>query len=134
MEILPLTIELTWFNDEKTILLATFANNWTLDDYHQMIDRGSQQIKAQPHIVHIMYDMTDVIKSPTDLVVAGRYAEKKLPPNQGIVIFVGANAVIRAFVAMGQRMNLKAARHVYTVATFEDGLQIIKEKAKPLSI
>jgi len=123
-----LSITLDWFNTTHTILLATFAGKWTLDDYHLMIDEGASRINAENHTVHVIYDLTQTNTTPAHLMSAARYAEKRLPENQGIVIFVGANVIIKAFLRMAHQMKLKAARYTYTVDTLEDALIFIEEK------
>ena len=49
-------------------------------------------------------------------------------PNQGLVIFVGANALVQTFVNVARRAGLKVVQDVRMVTTLEAAYQIIAEE------
>lgn len=128
-----MVIEITWHDAEHTILWMTFPRNWDLTDYHQMVDEGAALIKAEQHTVHVVYDFRGNFGVPKDLITAARYAEKRVPANQGLVIFLKPNMMVKGFLRLGHSLNFKSVSHLYTADSVDVVLQLIDEHEKEVS-
>ncbi len=126
---MPITVE--WYNDAKTILLERFEGDWTLDEYKRLIDEARLMLSTVDHTVHILVDGR--LKSPrlpANLISGGMlYAARHLPPNQGITVFVGVDAVSAIFVNIARNIGPRLHRTLFTTDTVEDALRIIEQQA-----
>jgi hypothetical protein len=128
-----MAIQVSWLDESKTVLIAHYAGEWTMSDYFRFVDEREAMIMAQPHLVHIIYDYTDSNSTPKDLLAGAQYANKHMPRNQGLVVFLKANAVIKAFTLMAKRTGLPVTRYVYTAESKEEALSLIEKKAHRVS-
>ena len=128
-----MAIQVSWMDESKTVLVARFTGEWTMSDYFRFVDEREVMIMAQPHKVHIIYDYTESISNPKDLLAGAQYANKHMPNNQGIVVFLKANPVIKAFMLMAKRTGLPVTRYVYTAESKDEALLLIEKKANRVS-
>lgn len=126
-------IQIAWLSEEKTVIVARFVGEWTMSDYFRFVDEREGLIKAQPHLVHLIYDYSESVSNPKDLLAGAQYANKHMPSNQGVVVFLKANAVIKAFMLMAKRTGLPVTRYVYTAESKDEALSLIEKKAKRVS-
>ena len=126
-------INMNWVSDDHRILLQTFSGRWLLDDYHKMVDEAAHLLADVDYRVHIITDWTDSASNPPNLMAGARYAEKKLPDNQGVVVYVNADVVIKAFLKIAQTLRMKAAENLYLANSVDEALAIISEKEHDLA-
>ena len=120
---MPVTLE--WFNADKTILLETFEGSWTLQDYYDLVDRAADRLATVEHPVHIIVEATRSATLPAQMTSGMRYALRKLPPNQGIVVFVGANAFMRVLIGIAGKLSPRMADSLYTAETLQQAEEMI---------
>jgi hypothetical protein len=128
-----MAIQVSWMDESKTVLVARFTGEWTMSDYFRFVDEREVMIMAQPHKVHIIYDYTESSSNPKDLLAGAQYANKHMPTNQGLVVFLKANPVIKAFMLMAKRTGLPVTRYVYTAESKDEALLLIEKKANRVS-
>ncbi|HEX2907700.1 MAG TPA: hypothetical protein VHO69_12605 [Phototrophicaceae bacterium] len=121
-------IHISWANDEKTILMETYEGRWTIEEYYQLIDDAAALLAETPHIVHIIGDATHSSIPPSQILMGIQYAIKKLPPNQGLTIFVKLSRVMRMFVDVGRQISPKIAQTTYAVDNLEEAHDLIARK------
>ena len=121
-------IEIAWEDDAHTILLQTIVGEYTIQDYQAMVDESVRWMRQEDHAVHIISDFRRAGSTPVNALAGARHAEKHMAPNQGLVIFVGANALVQTFVNVARRAGLKVVQDVRMVTTLEAAYQIIAEE------
>jgi hypothetical protein len=126
-------IQVAWMNDSKTVLVARFLGEWTMGDYFRFVDEREALMQAQPHMVHLLYDFSESSSNPQDFLAGTQYANKHMPNNQGLVIYLKANSVIKAYMLMAKRTGLPVTRYVYTAESKEEALSLIEKKANRVS-
>lgn len=124
---MPITIG--WYRNTNHIVQMSFDSQWDLSDFTAAIDKSTHLINAVPYTVHLIYDFSNSLTTPRDLLAGLQYANRLLPHNQGIVVYLNANAVIKAFILMAKRAGLPAAKYIYNADTHEQALKIIEDKA-----
>jgi hypothetical protein len=117
-------IQVSWANAEKTVVLCVFSENWTLDEFHDMVDEMHSLISSVNHTVHSISDFSSSKTSPAKLLSVGRHVENKSSGNMGINISVGANAFLKAITNVAQRMFLKDTE-LYFADSLEHAYHII---------
>jgi len=122
-------INLGWYNNTHNIMQLRFTEQWDVTDFITALDKRAQYIHNVPHTVHMIYDFSESLATPRDLLAGLQHANRTLPQNQGIVVYLNANAVIKAFVLMAKRTGLPATKYLYNADTREQALNIIHEKA-----
>ncbi len=127
---LPITI--AWYDDEETILLETFNGVWDLHDYMQLVDEAALLLKQKDHIVHVIADFTATKLVPHQVLTGARYAERKLPANQGVVVFVQPGGIIGTFIKITKQMGFKATTQLYIAETVDSALEIIRANSASL--
>jgi hypothetical protein len=127
-------ITLSWFNPEKTILYEQLQGTITLQEYYMMVDEAAALLQERPYPVHILADMSALNQKtlPTNLLLAAKYADKRLPANQGIVVYVRPGSFINSMIQVARRAGLQATRHLYTAQSLDEAVQLIAEKAPNL--
>lgn len=86
-----MTISVTWYNVERTILLQTIADHWTLDDYYALSSQTNTLLSSIDYPVDLIADLGGVRTVPTNIVSALRRSEVKHHPNLGLVVVTGLN-------------------------------------------
>ena len=126
-------IELTWDNEEKTILCHAYKGAWTVRDLYGAIDESRRLLLEVGHPVDLIIDMRESGNPPPGLMPAYRYADKKVPENQRLVVMVEVGKVMLAFNSMIGEVAPLTARNRYTVNTMEEAHTLIAEYVASLS-
>ena len=123
-------INIRWYNDEKTILLEELSGTYTLDDYIALIDEAREHVMSCDHTVDIIGDFTGTNhrKLPHYLMSAARYADKQVPPNQGIAVFVNPGMFIETILRMARQLQIQAADEVVVAKTVDEAVEIIEQE------
>lgn len=122
-----MVIIVEWYNTEETILLETFDTFWTTEDYFHLVDKAAAYLEQKDYLVHIIADFSATRSIPPNAMSGIRYAEKKLPANQGVIIFVAPGTIITLFLRIARQLNLKAAAQIYTADTVQMAYERIQE-------
>lgn len=123
-----MSITIEWYDDQETILLETFSGSWGLPDYMQLVDDAALLLKQKEHIVHIIADFTATKSVPHQVLTGARYAERKLPANQGVVVFVQPGGIIGTFIKITKQMGFKATTQLYIADTVNEAVDLIREQ------
>lgn len=119
-----------WMNDEKTIISHIYEGVVTLEDYYAVIDRHYEMSSGQDHVVHSIMDRSGIKKSPASLSAVMRYANKKVPPNQGIRVVVGGQMLTKVLVNnIGKVIAPSLTKDVYFADNVEAAMALIEQKA-----
>lgn len=117
-------IQVSWANDQKTVILSVFGEDWTLEEYHNMIDDMYKMTTSVKHTVHTINDFSNNRSSPTKLLSTGRHVENRKVPNSGMGIIVNANPFIKAMGQVSMRLFLKDL-NIQFVKSIEEAYQVI---------
>jgi hypothetical protein len=126
-------IRLTWDNEQHTILVQTYEDPWSLEDYQRCAEETGQTITGQQHTVHVIIDNSRSKETPSNILSVVRYADSIVAPNQGIVVIVRANSTFRALSNVSRKIAPRATRNTYFAASLEDARHLIAEKNERLT-
>src|SRR4051794_17416160 len=102
-----MTIEVSWDNDEKTLLRFDFSGHWTLQEFSNAAQKSHTMISATPHQgpVATLLILSDKLYMPPNLFsLAQERARHKHPRSIVAVLVTESNFVI---------MLLKTLQKVY---------------------
>lgn len=120
-------IEVSWYDNDHTILLEVFEGKWLLEDYYRMVDQAAALLAATPHTVHIVADVSASSLPPSQMVGGMRYALKKMPANQGLAVFVGPGAFATALIELAKRFSPQTTTNLFIVTTRAEALALIAQ-------
>ncbi|MGJ3239447.1 MAG: hypothetical protein ACFE0Q_12125 [Anaerolineae bacterium] len=122
-------IRLNWYGNSHRMILIRFIGAWQVADFITALDNSANMIHSAQHPVHLIYDFSNSGATPRDLLAGLHHANRIAPANQGVMVYVNANAVIKAFVLMAKRAGLPMSRHIYHADSHADAYRMIIDKA-----
>jgi hypothetical protein len=92
-----MSVIVSWFDEEQTILLTSFIGQWTWDEVWAAHEQGSRMVKGLDYRVDSIFDLThsSPFPPPGVLLQFRRVAELRKPTN-GITVIVKPSRVVRA--------------------------------------
>lgn len=126
-------ISVDWGNDDKTMILWTFSDPWTWEDFRVGFDRSYLLMRSVRHTVHILADARTVTKVPSGNILSSiRMLITRYPANLGLHIGVSQNVMVRVLGETVGRLVPKGVGHgVYTVPTMDEAYRLLeRESAK----
>jgi hypothetical protein len=123
-------IEMRWLNEEKTVLLETFDNDWTVADYRQMVDEAAKLLATVSHTVHIIVDATATgSRLPNNLLSGGMsYAVRHVPTNQGLTVFVNASILVQMMINIARKISPNLANTIFLTDSVAKAQHIIEQQ------
>jgi hypothetical protein len=124
---MKITIE--WDDREHSIICATYAGEWVLEEYVVSFEQGDQMMRSVDHRVDVIVHTMDAAAQSPPLwaLRSWRYAVMNSPPNAGLTVSVPGNAGVRAFSFALSRL---AGPHYYgklvTADTLDEARQLIQ--------
>jgi hypothetical protein len=115
-----MSVKVSWYNDEKTIVLQTFGKNVSAEDWREAARLSNALLTSVDHTVDLIITYTELTKLPANLFSASKYVESLIPPNQGLVVVVATQAIIGAFNELMRRLMPKVVNDMVRVNTLED--------------
>jgi len=69
-------IDVDWGDAEETILVWTFEDGWTAQDFMDAFKLSEEFVaqKLTPSIIHVLLDVQHTVHLPKDMFTLGRYA------------------------------------------------------------
>ena len=124
-------IHLVWDNDDKTILRQVYDGQWTVDDFNEAVVRN---VEIQATVSHPVDVITDLRHSTTQtrimIAAVARHMERHVPPNQRLVIMVGADAFLKIIARISRTLAPRTAKNAHMVDTIEEAYAIIRQTAE----
>jgi hypothetical protein len=92
------SIEVSWDNDEQTILRYKFTGQWEWDEYLTCLSLGRNMMLSLDHYVCILNDFTESAFLPQGVISKVLNVMGTRPINTGMGIFMTTNATIEGFI------------------------------------
>jgi hypothetical protein len=99
--LMPVTIH---YDIEHRIVIWEFEGAWTWEEYYAERDAVNTGVEAAAHRVDMIIDMTRSYLLPPNLMSHAGSAARNAPENIGKTVFVGSNAIVRAFFQMFSKL------------------------------
>lgn len=119
--------QVTWVDEEKTIVAQTYTGKVLIEDYYHAVDESATLLSSVEHPVDLIMDATEAHTDMKGFLTAASYANKKVPENQRLVIVIGANRFVQTMGKIAGTIAPKATENLYFVDTLEDAHRVITE-------
>lgn len=117
--------EVFWYDDEKTIIYHRYTRGFTIVDFYRAAETSAQMLATVPHPVDIIIE-TQSLPKMSGMFSAAQHVNRIVPPNQRLVVAVGANSVLRSMVEITRKIAPRATQNIHFVDTLEDALAYIE--------
>ncbi len=123
-----MTVELSWLDEEETILVFSFRSGYTWNDLATAMEKGQALMSEKPWRVDWIYsgDNNQTIPRGNPWAML-RAANQKIPANTGLLYVVNPGLFTRLMERIGQTAIPQSIRLMRTVDTLEEALQHIYE-------
>ena len=122
-----MTVNVSWYDEEQTIILQEFPMNWTWEDFFEAVGRTVELEKTVSHPVYILGTNPKNGQMPKGNSLAQFNAALKMhPPHMRYYILATNNT----FVALMGRVLLQTSglrEKTRLVNTVDDGLRLIAD-------
>lgn len=101
-----MSVEWTWYNDQHTIIVFTFHDPWTLEEFYMADSEAIQTISRLHWTVDAIMDLSRAFHAPRNLVSGGlnRFKRAASVPNIGSAVVVHASPVLKTFIRVIQKL------------------------------
>jgi hypothetical protein len=104
-------VNMTWYNDDKTIFLAEYTGAWTWQEVYEAIENANREFDTVHHRVHTIHDFTKTTHFPANVLSHAITLSRNMHPRTGIGVLVGNGSFYTTMIRIFNR--------VYT-ATFRE--------------
>lgn len=106
-------ISICWEEMEYSVIRQTLVGSWTLDEYHESIDKIYRWMLSQTQRVHLLVDASQSDDPPQHSYLGTAYAVQFMPPNHGACVVIGARGDIATMYEKAKFMHDIWHRRLY---------------------
>lgn len=120
-------ITVEWDNLEKTIILCTYRDTWTWEEFFWAAQKASALQDTVQHTVDMVLDMRDSASTPSGVTGKFREIARIHHPNTGIRVLVTHTDVIKVLFQVFASVYRPAARKYQVVDSLEKAYALIAD-------
>ena len=126
-------IEISWFDDEKTILFGNFVGDWTWEDYSQGFFDTIELAQGIKYRLDQIIDLSQSGAIPSGQAVAHINRNREFAKSLQIhlTVFVGANSIFRGLFSSAAITKQQKPSRLF-VDSIEDAYALIKADREKL--
>jgi len=120
-------INVHWADAEKRIVHMQFVGEWHWGQHRRAIRETQTMFDSSPHTIHVIVDLTWGPKIPAGAFNHLQDVYADLPPNLGMLVFVGGDDFLTVINNVLLRHDPRPPENTATVKYFHEALQIIAD-------
>lgn len=120
-------IHTRWDDAAHTILICEFDANWSLSDFHTMVDEVYVMMNSVNYRVYLIHDFSKSRVSPRQWLSTGSHIEKRQSQNSAETVVIGASTFVKTMLNIAQKLFLKNIR-VDMADTLPEAYKIIESR------
>jgi hypothetical protein len=125
-----MTYEVSWYNEEKTIIHHCIQGKLNTNNFHQAVSNSNELMMTVSHPVDVIFELKTKEFDLSGSLSAMTVANRKAPQNQRLVVIVGAPTIIQMLLETSYKLLFKSSNANNTLHftdSFENALKIIAE-------
>jgi hypothetical protein len=122
-----MAITVNWENDEKTIISICYEQPWTWEEFEQGHRELQHLLTTSPHKVDVIFDVVNGGPLKPNAISRFRDAAKTRNPNQGAIVFVGANIMVQTIVQTIGKLTRTQTGGMQFASTREEAKALLKK-------
>jgi hypothetical protein len=129
-----LNVEVTWDNEEKTIIRYKFPKKWTWQDYNDAWNAAVDMMNTVPHQVDFLVDLSESDLLPGGALANTRLSKWESATNAGITVIITRTILVEMLVDTFRRVYSRLGKNFYGAKTLDEGRKLIINNHKPKSL
>jgi hypothetical protein len=123
-----MSITVSWYNEDKTIILRQMQGDWTWEEFHNSQSQVNAMLKEVKHTVDQIIDTSKSSSIPPSALTHFRAANNNVPPNAGTRVVIGTNAFYEMMFKILRNIFPRVTDNVILVPNMDAALAQIAEK------
>ena len=109
-----------WDNSEQTVVLQQYIDPASKDDLYVLAEKSAEMLHTVSHTVHLIIDerAINLVLNSADM----RYLEKMVPDNQGAVVVV-VNETVMKYKTLVHELGKTVAPHAFGEPYFAQSIE-----------
>jgi hypothetical protein len=124
-----MSIYVGWDSPEQTIIRWEVEGRWDWDEFEAAQQQSVALIQTVPHVVHIIADVSNSAKLPSNALASFRSYRHSGLNNVGQVALVQASPLIRAAAKVIEKIAPQAVSRFHFVNTLDEAREILSKQA-----
>jgi hypothetical protein len=122
-----MTVNVAWYDDEKTIILQEFPVEWTWDEFYAAVQQSIELEKSVSHTVYVMGTNPPNAKTPSGNALNNFKAALRMhPSNMRWYIIATSDMLTRVLGYTVLRAGIFGEK-LRVVRSVEEGLKLIEQ-------
>lgn len=125
-----MTIRVEWDDPNQTALRYTYEGSWNWDEFQQARRQARLMLDTVDHKVDVIIDVVQTGILPNNILSRASSIPRDRHPNEGTVIIVGANPLIRFLYDVARRIYAEVIdyRGYRIVSNLEEARSIARSR------
>jgi len=123
-----MSVTYRWDNEEKSIMLFSFEEPWTWDEYYNMKPISDKIIAEVGHPVAAIIEIPQNLHLGSNALGHSRTIDRTKPDNLWVMVIVTQSTLVRAFLGLADRLSSQFRDGFVQATSLEQARQIIAEK------
>lgn len=115
-------IDVSWFDEEKNAIYWRFDAEWSLDDYHQAVNKMGKMAQ-DISIYNVICDLSRVHTAPPNAIANIQSRHVQDPGNYGVTIAFGADRFLEIMLSILSRLPVSKEKYV-VVGSLEEAVKL----------
>jgi hypothetical protein len=121
-------IKVTWDNEDHSAIRYDYEGKWTWNDLYEAVKECHRLLDSVNYKVDSIIDLEHSSLLPENALSHGQSVVKMSHPNQGIMIVVGANALVRSLLDIYKRIYVKNTPPVLVARTMAEARETVQRR------
>jgi hypothetical protein len=122
-------IEVSWDNEERTIIRHTYQGEWTWEEFLAALEKSNTMLDSVNHLVDCIVDMTNsrqiLTSSTTSYHKIAAYSQH---PNWGVSVLVTKSFLVQTFAGVFTKLYPKFGRKILFASSEEEAYARLAER------
>jgi hypothetical protein len=126
-----MAIRVEWDDPDQTALRYIYEGSWNWDEFQQAKKQARLLMDSVDHKVDVIIDVVQTGVLPNNILSRANSIPRERHPNEGIIIIVGANPLIRFLYDVARRIYAEVIdyRDYQMVASLEEARRITRSRS-----
>jgi hypothetical protein len=120
-------VHVRWYDRDKTILHIQYEGQWTLDDFHAMLQESNEMTRqSRPFVAIGDFSLSSMI--PNGLLSTGRRIEQSTPSHRLMLVLIQPNMLMNLLIRSVSRIYPRMFDNMHIASTFEEAVQMARAR------
>lgn len=120
-----MSIDVTWLDDDQTVIYMKYDGNWTWDENIQVNKDLAEILAPKTFIVPIILDVTNSHLLPKNALSAIRKSVAIELPNEGVKYVIGASMFVKRMFQLVKQVSRSTFEEYVFVNSIDEALSLI---------